>query len=400
MMTQSAYLVMVNPYENNNKYYRMTMNSDGFSFTVEYGRVGANPQRKEYPAWRWRDIYMSKLSKGYTDASDLHTASAPVSQTISSQYKEIADKAVRELVDALLKAARQTVKANYKASVNEVTPAMIQAAKQWLSKLTPDLSVQAFNDILIRLFEVIPRRMSEVWDYLAKSESDYETIVARERDVLDALSGQVYTAGMTKLRSPEADKTILEVMGISIRPCTNRENAEIISHLTPESAMHFKAGFRVTNHEATKRLNAYVEKHHIKRCHYYYHGSGTRNYWNIIAQGLDINPNARACGKMFGMGSYFARRAKKSLRYTDLAGQNNVRSVSGDPAFLMVFKVAYKNAMHVSDHQSAYSVMTEAKMRANGYDCMYAHAGQVLLNDEIIVYNNAQSAPHYLIALQ
>lgn len=52
---EQAYLVMVTPGDNHNKYYKMTQN--GSTFTAEYGRVGASPQRKVYPMTRWPSIY-------------------------------------------------------------------------------------------------------------------------------------------------------------------------------------------------------------------------------------------------------------------------------------------------------------------------------------------------------
>ena len=58
---EQAYLVMVTPGDNHNKYYKMTQN--GSTFTAEYGRVGASPQRKVYPMTRWPSIYTQKIQK-------------------------------------------------------------------------------------------------------------------------------------------------------------------------------------------------------------------------------------------------------------------------------------------------------------------------------------------------
>ena len=116
--------------------------------------------------------------------------------------------------------------------------------------------------------------------------------------------------------------------------------------------------------------------------------------------GLDINPNAITAGKMFGNGTYFANRAKKSIRYTDLPGQNNLHSPSSSQSFLSVFKVAYKKAYDIHTWENEHTKLNYNKVRALGCDAVFAHKGQSLVNDEIIVYQNCQSAPQYLIAMK
>lgn len=63
---RSAYLVMVEPDENHNKYYQMTQKTTD-TFEVRYGRVGAKGITRKYPISRWASIYESKLQKGYID---------------------------------------------------------------------------------------------------------------------------------------------------------------------------------------------------------------------------------------------------------------------------------------------------------------------------------------------
>ena len=63
------YLVMVTASANNNKYYKQIPHGD--SWTAEYGRVGSNPQRREYSMSQWESKYNEKIRKGYVDQSDL-----------------------------------------------------------------------------------------------------------------------------------------------------------------------------------------------------------------------------------------------------------------------------------------------------------------------------------------
>lgn len=397
---EQAYLVMVTPGDNHNKYYKMTQN--GSTFTAEYGRVGAAPQRKVYPMTRWPSIYTQKIQKGYVDQTSLRSGKV---MTATADYKEIDDAGVRRLVDILLSAAKQTIKRNYRTAVDEVTPAMIKEASRLIHSLDAGMDTDSFNRVLLELFAVIPRRMSKVDDFLAKSSDPaiYAKILEREQGILDAMSGQVYTSGKAALAAQAQDEpkqTILDSVGLSIRPCTDKENAEIVSHMRTEAARHFVRAFRVYNKEASDRLEQYREENRIQKAHYFYHGSRTCNYWNILAMGLDVNPNALTAGKMFGNGTYFANKAKKSMRYTDLPGQNNVHATSGENAYLSVFKVVYKNAMDIYHWQNEYTRLNYHVLNAKGYDAVFAHGGVDLVNDEIIVYQNCQSAPHYIIELK
>jgi len=38
----------------------------------------------------------------------------------------------------------------------------------------------------------------------------------------------------------------------------------------------------------------------------FFHGSRNENWWNIIKNGLQLNPNAKITGKMLGHGIYLA----------------------------------------------------------------------------------------------
>ena len=246
---EQAYLVMVTPGDNHNKYYKMTQN--GSTFTAEYGRVGASPQRKVYPMTRWPSIYTQKIQKGYVDQTGLRSGRV----VTVADYKEIEDAEVRRLVDILLYAAKQTIKRNYRTTVDEVTPAMIKEASRLIHSLDASMDADSFNRVLLELFAVIPRRMSRVDDFLARSSDPavYAKILEREQGILDAMSGQVYTSGKAALAAEaqgEPKQTILDSVGLSIRPCTDKENAEIVSHMHAEAARHFARAFRIYNKEA------------------------------------------------------------------------------------------------------------------------------------------------------
>lgn len=100
---------------------------------------------------------------------------------------------------------------------------------------------------------------------------------------------------------------------------------------------------------------------------------------------------------MFGHGSYFATRTRKSLRYTDIG---NIHASHAKTGFLAVFKVAYKHPWDIHEWKPSYTELRYKKVKENGYDAVFAHAGKDLLNDEIIVYQDCQSTICYLLEME
>ena len=402
-----AFLFFVDAVNNHNKFYRMIDNGDD-TFTAEYGRVGAHGQLKRYPMAKWDSVYKKKISKGYIDQTDIHE----VKVVVNSGYKPITDEKVRRVVDELQRYANSVIKSNYSVSANEVSPTMIDEARDILYSLNRTkhrCSLKLFNDELLNLFSVIPRAMKNVSDYLAKSCDDYDKIICREQKVLDVMAQQVgqYSSLSKRMKQADSledgnsDQTILDAYGLDLRLCTDDENENIKRFLTPESADLFDCAFRVHNKETDEAFEKYCKWEHIgkRNIHFLYHGSRNQNWWGIATNGLVLNPKAIINGKMFGNGCYFAPRAKKSIHYTDLRGEIYTRGNS-DTGYLAVFKVAYKNPLDVYSWDSSYSHMNWNSMKNKGTDATFAHKGTMLVNDEVVIYREEQCTMQYLIRLK
>jgi Poly(ADP-ribose) polymerase catalytic domain. len=135
--------------------------------------------------------------------------------------------------------------------------------------------------------------------------------------------------------------------------------------------------------------------------HYLYHGSRNENWWNILIQGLSLRPKKSVVrtGAMFGHGLYFATRAKKSIGYSSLKGSywSGGTSLTG---FLAVYKVAYKNPFNVYRHTPEYKLFTKENVHRLGADAIFASKDQgMLVNDEVVVYDDKQATIRYLIEL-
>lgn len=397
------YLVMVTASANNNKYYKQIPHGD--SWTAEYGRVGSSPQRREYPMSQWNSKYNEKIRKGYVDQSDLVEDLIKVEKPKKSEYREIENKAIAEIVERLQAMARKAISDNYTISSNKVTHAMVDEAQDVLTSLIDAKDVDTFNETLLKLFTVIPRKMGNVKDYLAEKSDDFSRIIQKEQDLLDVMKGQVVQKQMIDENSEQDDiqneNTILEQLGLVFEECSTKDIAVIKDALGSCSDRFYQA-WRVKNIQTQKRYDDFVRENHITNTKLLFHGSRNENWWSIINSGLVLKPtNAVITGKMFGYGIYYAPKARKSLGYTSLDGSYWVRGNSKF-GFMALMEVAYGKPYDVYSFDRKYYDFDYQKLQqaCPGANCLHAHEGSMLRNDEIIVYKEEQCTIRYLIELR
>lgn len=397
------YLVMVTASANNNKYYKQIPHGD--SWTAEYGRVGSSPQRREYPMSQWNSKYNEKIRKGYVDQSDLVEDLIQVEKPKKSEYREIENKVIAEIVERLQTMARKAISDNYTISSNKVTHAMVDEAQDVLTSLIDAKDVDTFNETLLKLFTVIPRKMGNVKDYLAEKSDDFSRIIQKEQDLLDVMKGQVVQKQMIDENSEKDDiqneNTILEQLGLVFEECSTKDIAVIKDALGSCSDRFYQA-WRVKNIQTQKKYDDFVRENHITNTKLLFHGSRNENWWSIINSGLVLKPtNAVITGKMFGYGIYYAPKARKSLGYTSLDGSYWVRGNSKF-GFMALMEVAYGKPYDVYSFDRKYYDFDYQKLQqvCPGANCLHAHEGSMLRNDEIIVYKEEQCTIRYLIELR
>ncbi len=49
------------------KFYLMTEDDGGSTFTANYGRIGTTGSVKTYPMSKWQHVYNTRIQHGYTD---------------------------------------------------------------------------------------------------------------------------------------------------------------------------------------------------------------------------------------------------------------------------------------------------------------------------------------------
>lgn len=395
-----TYLIMVTA-ENNNKYYNCF--PEGDNFRAEYGRVNSTKTTTSYPMSKWESQISSKIKKGYKDVTDLKTALVEEIKTDGTKYKDIENESVHRIIEKLRSLARDTVKKNYSVSSASVTEEMVYEAQVVINNLISIKSVNKFNDELLKLFEIIPRKMDNVRSYLIKSTDEIDKVISREQDLLDIMRGQIVTKSTaTENKDKEIDNsgiTILDEMGITMRECTPEEINEI-KDCMKESSYHFSKAWRVDNISTRKKYEEFIKAYNIKNTKLLFHGSRTENWFSILKTGLKIRPaNAVWTGSMFSDGLYFAPKCQKSIGYTSLGGSYWAGG-KDNVAYMALFDTAYGKPYNVYNFDSKYYSMSFDKLPV-GCNCLHAHAGNGMLrNDEIVYYKTEQMTIKYLIEIK
>lgn len=265
------------------------------------------------------------------------------------------------------------------------------------------MSVAEFNNKLKTLYAAIPRRIDNLSKILAKRKLDFNDIIADEQELFDVMVNRVRNAH--DLGNCSVRPTVLEAFHLDWRDVTEEEQDKVLSMLKGNASQYIKA-WRIHNRSTEERFDRFCQQEQLSEGHgidHLFHGSRTENFWSIVTNGLLINPDCgvQRSGSMFGNGTYFAPLAQKSLGYTDggywTGGNADVR-------FLAIYRVAtgkHYDIYHGSDSSLTKTVLQK---KCPGAHCTWAHGrgtgGTTLLNDEVIVYDEAQSTIEYLIMMK
>jgi len=281
---------------------------------------------------------------------------------------------------------------------------MIDEAQITLNNLIEADSLVSFNKILVNLFTIIPRKMYKVIDYLANKNEDFTDIIQKEQDLLDVMKGQVIQEAIVTEDlvedSPTYNQTILDVMGLRIEEITNEEK-ELIKTNLGSARNKFHQAWKIINIKTQEKFDKFIIDNKIKTNKLLWHGSRNENWWSIINTGLVLRPSAVVTGKMFGFGIYFAPKAEKSLGYTSISGSYWAGGNSNS-AFMSLYDVAYGKPYDAHSFESKYHSFNYERLQetCKGANCLHAHSGSMLRNDEIIVYKEEQITIKYLVELR
>ena len=407
-----------------NKVYIMEELADG-RIKCEYGRVGKSLVTEYKPSSKWDSVLKQKLSKakGYTDVTDL-LAEPVVDETKPTDNKvdNIKDEIVRKLVDELMSFANKSIQRNYKVTQEAVSEQQVTAAQEIISNISGliaiGVGIKHINDMLLKLYTIIPRRMDNVKDHLFReisndvSLTNAQRLIDNEQSALDTMAGQVELIKQQREAAKKAaeaeaegkkeevsEVTILDQMGLSIEVENDTETLELIKKLMGPNVNQMKRVFKVVNNKTQKIFDKHMDKVEVKKKRLYWHGSRNENWFNILQTGLLIRPSGAVhTGSMFGDGIYFADKAQKSIGYTSLRG--SYWAHGGDnKAFLALFDVHLGKQKEILHHDSSCYRLSKKVLDNEGFDSVFAKGGADLRNNEYIVYNSAQCTVSHLIEI-
>lgn len=409
-------LIMVTS-ANNNKFYEMKNNDNG-TFTVQYGRVGANAQTRTYPISQWNKKYNEKIKKGYKDQTELFVTEI-VDEAKNESSKTVDNKRdpkVISMVNKLQGWANKSISVNYEVSSEQVTQKQIDKAQSVIDDLVAfdltESNINSFNNILLDFFTIVPRKMKNVKSNLIDTDltgdelkETKNNIISNEQDTLDVMAGQVQLNTNTKSSTETDQKSneindIVKSSGLEFEVVNDSSIIDMVKGMMQNNAHKLKSVYKVVNLHTQKNFDEHVKNAKDKTTKLYWHGSRNENWWSIITSGLKIRPsNAVHTGSMFGDGIYYASKFQKSFGYS--SGRNSYWAKgNSNEATLAIYDVHVGKQKLIKKHDSSCYSLNYKKIQKEGYDSVFAQGGIDLINDEFIVYNSNQSTIKYLILVE
>jgi poly [ADP-ribose] polymerase len=364
----------------------MTERDDG-TFLAEWGRVGYAGQSKAYPGSKWGMQLRSKLAKGYTRVAGHGDRVLARPRDIKVDSDD-----VRDLVSFLMRAARQSVKLNYSVEAGTVTQDQILVAQDVLGRLRGSIGnpAEGVNALLEKLYRTIPRKMGDTRKFFLRdgyADSYLVGLLQSEQALLDSLESQAQGGVLGD------GQLTLDSLGLSVRVATDAEREDVAKG-TDFRVLKQKI-FRVENSITSDRFQKGKTK-------LLYHGAKNFSWMGILTEGLRIRPaGIPTTGSMYSNGLYFADRAQKSIGYTSLKG-SYWASGTESRAYLSVFEVALGRVWDVQPDgkwKSWMGSLDDKKVKARGYDSVFARCGVDLRNNEYIIYDVSRCNIKYLIEL-
>lgn len=423
---KAVYLIMVNPNNkgvDSNKYWNAYPQSNG-TFIVRYGRVGGTEQSHIYNMSQWDKKIKEKLRKGYVDVSGnyqevIEDSKENVDENTEDEFALIKNNSVREIIKRLYEYANNVIQSSYKVQADVVTQKMVDDAQKILDDLNinyKNMSVEDFNEKLIKLFVTIPRKMKRVADHLVGNKDEFASVLEEEQSILDTMAGQVYQPKEKQIHinldGSEYKESMLEKMGITMEDATD-EDVEIIKKAMGDQVNKFYKAWRVNNYETQKAFNKFTSENKIDNIRLLAHGSRNSNFFNILKMGLKIRPaGAGYHGSLLGDCLYFSNPDKehggvaKSIGYTSLKG-SYWESGSSECGFLVFFDVALGKSYDIYDFNPKFYSYDLNKLQEDcpGAWSLHLHgaghrSSSTVINDEITVYNSKQVTVHYLVEIR
>lgn len=377
-MNDKVFLILVDPDNKgtqSNKYYNMT--KDGDCFTVEYGRVGQNPTRRNYPLRKWESVYRSKIRKGYEDVTHLKIESVSVVEDSSNEDFNKFYKHFKQY-------AGDFVSKTY--VVNSCTEQQIAEAQKLINFLSRKrISQTEFNKVLVQLYKVIPRKMGNVRDNLIDDRGEMGSFISREQDALDAMD----SSNISNATNP------FKTLNIGFKEIPTPPSLQKQINKTNSTRYKIHKVFEIEDLNRKDVFESWVRRQTNKNTEFLFHGTRNPNIFSILKSGLLVRPSNAVsfAGSAYGDGIYHSAHVTKSMGYTG----NNSDKIFFVQEVHMGNPYQY-DGWYMQGKDIDRSEMNYDDLSKKGFDSLYVAANDNRLqNSEYIVYRNEQTITRYLI---
>lgn len=188
---------------------------------------------------------------------------------------------------------------------------------------------------------------------------------------------------------------------LKVKKVTSSDIAKIKNLLGSHNEQYYDA-WSIENAKTQQAFTDFINRVENPDRKLLWHGSANENWWHILNSGLMLHPNKSIItGKMFGNGIYLTANAEKSTFFTSV-NLPNKRGKLSNTSFIGLYEVVYGTPYHVYSYNPAFVNMNYANLQRikRGAHCIHAHSGEMLKNDEIVVYNEDQLTIRYLVELR
>lgn len=382
-----VYLVMVDPKNNNNKWYKIEKINDT-EILCTYGRIQESAQQnKTYFLSKYESIYRQKIKKGYTDNTYLLIEDSVKDKSISIHTDK---PEVNEFLNFINTNTRKVVQSALSVDINSVTEKQVDESKNVMLDISSAIinkDIDDANNLLVKQFTIIPRFIPRSgFASFIFSESDEEKnklLLEKEYELLDQLSTIISNKDKT---TNSKSNNIFELEYLNTKFLANKYTNGLVSDYKDSKV---KKIYRV-HHSVTRNYE-------LENSRLLWHGSRNENWLSILTNGLQVRPpGIPTTGSMFGNGLYFAELSQKSVGYTSYKGSYWTRG-SDNSAVLALYNVGLGRE---KINESGRTMYIEDVVK-QGYDSLHCYGKQKnknsrLWNDEIIIPKSTQCNIAYL----
>lgn len=374
-------LQLTDVFNNNNKYYKMTLYDNG-NVLSEYGRVGAQPQTRVYQGGQQRfDVLLAeKQRKGY------RIVQPPSVEVADGVSVDNAQPEVSDFLRTIYRASGKKIKSWYDGDIGKLSKEQIEMGRRTLRVVQNTVSSSygtapyRLKTLLGEYYSTIPhvlprdiRSIADEWN-MEKVAQEWDYL----QDLEDALRAHVSVS--SRMSIEDAKKSL----GIKIFTASDEIKARWAWEIKrSESSVHRVHLTLVNLFEISNKYAERYESCTIDNERMLYHGSKTPNFVGLLSRGFLIKPpGVPTVGSMFGNGIYFADQSTKSTQY---CSGGNIGGDNSWPSYLIIARVKLGD---IKRYQRAQSSLNKPP---HPYHSVMGEAGPSLHHNEYIVYDQAQT---------